>query len=239
MTLWLPWIVSQRPDHDIKVATFNIGYNSAEESASDRMLYLHDQLLGEGVEVAAIQELRHKGDLSEAHFLEEQFKGWYIYRVEHNPVQQEESAIVSRYPFAAGSEVNVTIKSRRGYRDRVVPSVVVRTPIGNIRVWSVHTRYNEPDWGTEQALRAAQALHRLEPNVPTIVMGDFNWGFDHLVETAGNLGLEFSGKNDSRIDHIIGLGMTIRDAYQRPKALSSEHDPLFATAEVEGTNGNT
>lgn len=232
--VWLPWVVAQRPDKDLKIATFNIGYNSAEENPADRMLYLHSQLLREGVEVAAIQELRHVGPRPELPYLEEQFRGWYIYRVPHNPQQQEESAILSRYPFVPGTEVVIPIHSRRGYQDRVVFSAVVRAPAGNIRVWTIHTRYNEPDWGTETTLRAAKALHDAEPNVPTIVMGDFNEGFEHIVEYAGAIGLQFSGYRASRIDHIIGIGITIRDEYQRPKALSSQHDPLFATAEVPG-----
>jgi endonuclease/exonuclease/phosphatase family metal-dependent hydrolase len=80
----------------------------------------------------------------------------------------EGPALLSRWPIV-GSEVYDLPRCRRYLDPRVMLGVVLRTPWGDVNVYSVHTS-NDPC----QAKRIGEIVDVRRGRLPSIVMGDFN-----------------------------------------------------------------
>lgn len=211
---------------NIVVATYNIGYEG-DQDADYRINAIHDQFATHQVELASIQELRFEGSSQEIDAVEDHFSDWYITRTPHNVFQEYENAIFSTYPFVGGSGVNVEIPDGSNTRTNI--SILVASPLGNIRVWSIHTRADAGLYGTEITVQGVKDLSDLEPTVPVILMGDFNLTYPNVREVVDDIFPAMQSRKFARIDHIFVYNLEVVSGYAAPRIISGQHDPVFAT----------
>ena len=83
---------------------------------------------------------------------------------------REGPAILSRYPIV-GSETIDLPRCRKRYDPRVLLSATIRTPGGDMRVYSTHVSRDDC-----QIARIAEVVRARRNGLPSVVMGDFNAG---------------------------------------------------------------
>jgi endonuclease/exonuclease/phosphatase family metal-dependent hydrolase len=212
----------------MKVVTYNIGYEGVGD-ADARIEQIYNQFVANDVEVAAIQELRFAGAGQEIDAVEDHFSAWHIYRYPHNIYQEYENAIFSVYPIVASSQEHVEIPA--GSQTRTNISVILDTPRGYIRVWSIHTRFNNAVYGTNITVDGVKDVSDSEPTIPVILMGDFNLMYEDVREIVDDIFPEMDSRKIGRIDHVFTHILNVVDGYVAPRVVSGQHDPTFATVE--------
>jgi endonuclease/exonuclease/phosphatase family metal-dependent hydrolase len=83
---------------------------------------------------------------------------------------REGPAILSRYPIVESEAIDLP-RCRKRYDPRVLLAATVRTPGGDMIVYSTHTSRDDC-----QVARIAELVQRRRNGLPSIVMGDFNTG---------------------------------------------------------------
>jgi endonuclease/exonuclease/phosphatase family metal-dependent hydrolase len=217
----------------VNVATYNVGYdgnNAWIMAPIERVQKIGGQLLAHDVEIVALQEVMHEGDNMELGVFSHWFTGWQWFAEAHNRRNHYLNVILTAHPIVQGSERTHTIVSRNGRNDRVNVSVQVRTPAGVMRVWSIHTRFEEPDDGTAQLMRGVKLVADSEPGIPVLIMGDFNTQRSNVLSIAKDAELRPNATTVGRIDHILAHGLEIVESCAAPRpGVPGEHDPIFAT----------
>jgi len=127
--------------------------------------------------------------------------------------------------------VNVVIP---GDQDRTNISVKIDTPIGDIRVWSIHTRADDPLYGADITVQGVKDLSDAEPTIPIILMGDFNLSYKDTRDLVDSIFPEMISTKLSYIDHIFVYQLFVVGGYSAPRVVAGQHDPVFATVTNEG-----
>lgn len=228
MRIYLPTVTNGAPDKRLMVATYNIGVDGGDwvMASEERVARIRDHFEAHTVDIAALQEVGLRGvRLEVAPFAQ----GSHVYWEPHNQNNHYCNMIVSRHPIVEGSQRTHTIFSRNGRNDRVNVSVQVRTPAGVVRIWSIHTRFEEPDEGTRQTLQGVKLVAASEPDIPYIVAGDYNTSRKNVLSIAKDVGLQVKSTQAGRIDHILVNGLAILEEYiYTPTDLPTSHVPVFA-----------
>lgn len=230
--IWLPIVQGGSNQRAVSLVTYNIGYDDDAwvMAAGERVERIGAQFAEFATDIFALQEVIYRGDRAEVEGFARLRTGWHWYAEPHNKRNHYCNMLVSAFPFVEGSHCTCTIVSPAGRNDRVNISAKVRTPAGIMRVWSIHTRFEEAKEGTKQTLRGVKLVADSEPDVPYAIMGDFNTGRSNVMEIAKDVGLQLDATHVGRIDHILvhGLDITAQHVAARP-GVPGEHDPVFAT----------
>jgi endonuclease/exonuclease/phosphatase family metal-dependent hydrolase len=223
--VFLPVVANGKQD-TLLCATYNIGFDGGDwvMASQERVERIKDHL--QDVDVIALQEVGYRGARQEVTVF---MQGLNVYWEPHNENNHYCNMLVSKHPFVEGSQRTHTIFSRNGRNDRVNVSVQVRTPAGVVRVWSIHTRFEEPDDGTRQTLQGVKLVAESEPGVPFVVAGDYNTSRKNVLNIAKDVGLPVRSTQAGRIDHILVSGLEILEEYIfTPQDLPTSHVPVFA-----------
>jgi endonuclease/exonuclease/phosphatase family metal-dependent hydrolase len=220
--------------HEINVATYNIGASDKwlTTTAYERINRIMRQVtVDRGAEIVALQEVLLRLPVrNEVPALKDLYPKWSMYVVLHNKQQDYMNVIMSVYPFVTASGQTHVIESRKGYPDRTNLTVLVNTPLGLLRVFNVHTRYDEAAYGVAQTMKWVLEVVKAEA-YPFVIMGDFNAGHGDVMDEAEGAGLQLQSLKASRIDHVFAggrLGVVEAGSVPRP-VVEGEHDPVFAT----------
>lgn len=86
------------------------------------------------------------------------------------------NSIITKFPILKETykEYFLDKKIGDGQAQRYYISVVVQTPSGKVRIFNIHTRYAESEWGGTEAAKFISEVIRTEPGMPYIILGDFN-----------------------------------------------------------------
>lgn len=218
----------------LNLATYNVGYEPDAWAMApvERVGNIVRLMLGDrDAEIIALQEVMYEGERAELPVFVHGFRGWQWFSVPHNRTNHYCNLLLSRYPIIPGSERTHTIHSAAGRKPRVNISVQVASPAGAARVYSIHTRFEEPDSGTRQTMEWVAQVVEQEPKIPYALMGDFNTQRKNVLEIAKDAGLRLQSTRSGRIDHILlgGAWAILEDCSAPLPSVPGEHDPLFAT----------
>lgn len=132
---------------------------------------------------------------------------------------REGPAILSRYPIVAAETIDLP-RCRKRYDPRVLLSATLRTPGGDVLVYSTHVSRDDC-----QIARIAEVVQNRRNGLPSLVMGDFNTG--DTMEPVDRM--RASGFVDAfRAANPNGRGATVWQPIDAPTAMASRRvDYIF------------
>lgn len=152
----------------VKLVTFNIKFSEeAEQAASE--LATRAEL--RDADVLLLQEMDAPGTDAIAAALEHNYV-YYPGSVQHG--RDFGNAVLSRWPIIADEKIILPHRNPTDGRIRIAVCATVRTPLGDVRAYSVH---NETPWlGPRARLDQAETIvvHARGADAPTVAAGDFN-----------------------------------------------------------------
>ncbi len=225
---------------ELNIMTYNIGDDSnvcEDCDPNERMRALKDNWLASQSDVIGLQEvwLRNKGKTE----LKADMRALiplitndysYVYRGhaddslttigQPNQGYDYANMIISRFPIEMGTYKERVIDLNPGDREsqRYFISAVISSPYGKVRVFNIHTRAMEAGFGVQQAAQFIADVTREDPNMPYIILGDFNQEIRYVKERLSssayglniNLGCAAGGScTTGRIDHIFASNHVI------------------------------
>lgn len=212
-----------KQQNEINIVTYNIGDDQKvcdKCKAEDRMKALMDLFKNNYADIIALQEvwLRKSG---KPDFIEDMKALIPILGSEYNYIYRGHSdddlttkgspnqgygyanMIITKLPIRENSykEYFVDKEIGDGEAQRYFFSVILETDSGPIRIYNIHTRSKESDWGVTEIAKFLASVTSTEPNMPFLVLGDFNQGIEYIQSQLGdpqyNLGINFSCSNKS------------------------------------------
>jgi endonuclease/exonuclease/phosphatase family metal-dependent hydrolase len=220
--------------------TFNVKFARRIERAAD-LLREHEEL--RGADIVALQEMDGEGTERIARALG---MDYVYYAAVRHPAHDRDfgNAILSRWPLSDDRKLVLPYLSRFRDMQRIAVSATAATPLGPVRVYSVHL---ETLGGikTVNRQRQAAAIVRDAWRYPrVIVAGDFNsraageifewYGYRWVTRELGNTFKIFSW------DHVVvrGLDVVARKAgIVRNNRGASDHFPVWAVLAAPASGG--
>jgi endonuclease/exonuclease/phosphatase family metal-dependent hydrolase len=183
-----------KPPRELKVVSYNIRWRGGDELRKLGELLHNDPGIG-GASVIALQEVdRNKertGHANTIRLLADQLGMYYAWAAPPATKSEKEEAtgvaILSHYPL---KDIHRIVLPHEGpaERRRVALGVTIVAPQRRLRVYSVHSETRIPiDSKLEQLKAALDDLKNYPPEMPAIVMGDFNTWEQEAVDRTTKL----------------------------------------------------
>lgn len=227
----------------VRVMTYNVDHLVAtKEAAEQKMRILSDYLVANDIDIAALQEMDNGRAITSNDFaamlaqnMAERGRPVEIYEREYRDGDQSfRSIIVTRYagePWAY-EEFHLTPSFEPGKpndSNRWMPTVLINSPIGQIRVGSVHVGSEAYVCESLETVGRVMTYHFYnDPNI--VIMGDFNnlscnTGWNNLLSNVAKL------SNQSGQDHILATKPNIFQVFRTSSDTGyhgSRHVPVIA-----------
>lgn len=223
------------PDPAFRVVTFNIKFAREIERAT-RLLREHDAL--RGADVIALQEMNSEGTERIARALG---MDYVYYPAVRHPADGGDfgNAILSRWPLSDDRKLVLPYRSRWRDMQRIAVSATAMTPLGAVRVYSVHLETLGGISTADRQRQAAAVIRDARPYPRVIVAGDFNsravgevfawYGFRWVTRDLGST-IRFLAW-----DHVFvrGLDVVRKEAgIVRNNQGASDHLPVWVVLDV-------
>lgn len=216
-----------------KLVTFNIQFSREPEQAA-RELSTSTELAG--ADILLLQEMDARG----TDFIAQALGQNYVYypgSVQHG--RDFGNAVLSRWPLVADEKLILPHQSPTDGRQRIAVTATVRTPLGDVQAYSVHT---ETPWlGPRGRLDQAEAVleHACDSGLPTVIAGDFNTGdpgaLDSTVEMYAAQGFEWASQGADgslfTLDVTFVKGLAALRSGDEATA-ASDHRPQWVDVEL-------
>lgn len=225
------------PDDDpaFRVVTFNVKF-AREVDRAARLLREHEEL--RGADLIALQEMDAEGTERIARALSMDYV--YYPAIRHPGIDRDlGNAILSRWPLTDDRKLVLPYHSR--YRDmqRIAVSATAATPLGPVRVYSVHLETIGGIAAVNRQRQAAAVIKDAARYPRVIVAGDFNsravgdvfewYGFRWVTRDLGSTISFFAW------DHVFIRGLDVarkKAGIVRDNQGASDHLPVWAVLDL-------
>lgn len=225
------------PDDDpaFRVVTFNVKF-AREVDRAARLLREHEEL--RGADLIALQEMDAEGTERIARALSMDYV--YYPAIRHPGIDRDlGNAILSRWPLTDDRKLVLPYHSR--YRDmqRIAVSATAATPLGPVRVYSVHLETIGGIAAVNRQRQAAAVIKDAARYPRVIVAGDFNsravgdvfewYGFRWVTRDLGSTISFFAW------DHVFVRGLDVvrkKAGIVRDNQGASDHLPVWAVLDL-------
>jgi len=227
-------------DPSFRVVTFNVKF-AREIDRAARLLREHEEL--RGADLVALQEMDAEGTARIARALSMNYV--YYPAVRHSASDRDfGNAILSRWPLSDDRKLVLPYRSRFRDMQRIAVSATAATPLGPVRVYSVHLETPGGIAAVNRQRQAAAVIRdaRLYPRA--IVAGDFNsrhvgkvfewYGFRWVTKDLGSTIRFFAW------DHVFVRGLEpvpLGAGIVRDSGGASDHLPVWAVLSVTPSGG--
>jgi len=232
--------MSSKTANQLNLASYNVGddgdvwkdglaHDPARVAAMAKLL-----MTTRSAEIIALQEIKHEvadGETKppELSYIKTYFPGYSILTRPHNSDNDYSNVILSKFPFVSGTEKELLMTEGRG-NDRRNLSVIVNTPRGKVRVFAIHTRYEQPGSQTKEIAAWVKSVTSSEPGIPFVVMGDFNQSDSNNKSAFSDAKVSVVSPGFPGIDHIYLNSLSINEKCRIGNGgISGGHDPVFIT----------
>lgn len=227
-------------DPAFRVVTFNVKF-AREVDRAARLLRESEDL--RGADVVALQEMDAEGTERIARALS---MDYVYYPATRHPGTDRDfgNAILSRWPLSDDRKLVLPYHSRFSDMQRIAVSATAATPLGPVRVYSVHLETPGRITGVNRQRQAAAVVRDAERYPRVIVAGDFNsravgevfewYGFRWTTKDLGNTISFFSW------DHVFVRGLDVvrkSVGVVRDNQGASDHLPVWAILDVVPPSG--
>ena len=227
-------------DPDFRVVTFNVKF-AREIDRAARLLGEHPEL--RGADIVALQEMDADGSERLARALG---MDYVYYPAIRHPGSGRDfgNAILSRWPLSDDRKLVLPYHSRFRNMQRIAVSATAATPLGPVRVYSVHLETPGGIAAVNRQRQAAAVIRDAAPYPRVIVAGDMNsgavgevfawYGYRWITRDLGNTISFFAW------DHVFARGLDVargRAGIVRDNHGASDHLPVWAVLDVEGSGG--
>jgi endonuclease/exonuclease/phosphatase family metal-dependent hydrolase len=230
------------PDDDpaFRVVTFNVKF-AREVDRAARLLRENEEL--RGADLIALQEMDAEGTERIARALSMNYV--YYPAIRHPGVGRDfGNAILSRWPLTDDRKLVLPHRSR--YRDmqRIAVSATAATPLGPVRVYSVHLETIGGIAAVNRQRQAAAVIRDAARYPRVILLGDFNsravgevfewYGFRWVTRDLGSTISFFAW------DHVFVRGLDVvrkKVGIVRDNQGASDHLPVWAVLDVVPSGG--
>jgi endonuclease/exonuclease/phosphatase family metal-dependent hydrolase len=225
------------PDADpaFRVVTFNVKF-AREIDRAAHLLAEHEKL--RGADIVALQEMDAEGTERIARALGMDFV--YYPAIRHPGTGRDfGNAILSRWPLSDDRKLVLPYHSRFHDMQRIAVSATAATPLGPVRVYSVHLETPGGIAGVNRQRQAAAVVRDAERYPRVIVAGDFNshavgevfqwYGFRWITRDLGRTISLFGW------DHVFARGLDVVQGSAgvvRDNRGASDHLPVWAVLDV-------
>jgi endonuclease/exonuclease/phosphatase family metal-dependent hydrolase len=231
-----------KPDADgvFRVVTFNVKF-AREVDRAARLLREHEEL--RDADVVALQEMDAEGTERIARALGMDF---VYYPAIRHPASDRDfgNAILSRWPLSDDRKLVLPYHSRFRDMQRIAVSATAATPLGALRVYSVHLETPGGIAAVNRQRQAAAVIRDAERYPRVVVAGDFNsgavgeifewYGFRWVTRDLGNTISFFAW------DHVFVRGLQVvskRAGIVRDNQGASDHLPVWAVLDLLPSGG--
>lgn len=217
----------------VDVLSFNIQFSKEYERAAEEIA---ESVALSSADVILLQEMDAVGAEYVAEALGHDFV-YYPGSVQHG--RDFGNAVLSRWPIVADEKILLPHANPTDGRLRIAVCATLRTPLGDLRAYSVHM---ETPWlGPRARLEQAEAVlvHARRSELPSIIAGDFNTGDPGALEATVALyeseGFVWASRGAG--DSLGTLDLTfVRDLAPLQSGTvstrASDHRPLWANVEI-------
>lgn len=223
-----------------RVVTFNVKF-AREIDRAARLLREHEEL--RGADIVALQEMDAGGTERIARALGMDFV--YYPAIRHPGSERDfGNAILSRWPLSDDRKLVLPHHSRFRGMQRIAVSATAATPLGPVRVYSVHLETPGGIAAVNRQRQAAAVIRDAQAYPRVIVAGDLNsravgevfewYGFRWVTKDLGSTISLFAW------DHVFvrGLHLAGKSAgIVRDNQGASDHLPVWAVLEVPAADG--
>jgi endonuclease/exonuclease/phosphatase family metal-dependent hydrolase len=225
------------PDTDpaFRVVTFNVKFSRQVDRAA-RLLQEHEDL--RGADLIALQEMDAEGTERIARALSMDYV--YYPAIRHPGTDRDfGNAILSRWPLRDDHKLVLPYNSRYRNMQRIAVSATADTPVGPVRVYSVHLETFGGISGLNRQRQAAAVIRDAQRYPRVIVAGDMNsrpvgevfewYGFRWVTRDLGHTISFFSW------DHVFVRGLDVvgkSAGVVRDNQGASDHLPVWAILDV-------
>jgi endonuclease/exonuclease/phosphatase family metal-dependent hydrolase len=226
------------PDSDpaFRVVTFNVKF-AREIDRAARLLREHEHL--GRADIVALQEMDAEGTERIARALSMDYV--YYPAVRHPRTDRDfGNAILSRWPLSDDRKLVLPYHNRFRNMQRIAVAATAATPLGPVRVYSVHLETPGGIAAVNRQRQAAAVIRDARPYARVIVAGDFNsravgevfewYGFRWVTRELGNTISFFAW------DHVFvrGLDVVRKSAgIVRDNQGASDHLPVWALLDLD------
>ncbi|HVR71509.1 MAG TPA: endonuclease/exonuclease/phosphatase family protein [Vicinamibacteria bacterium] len=230
------------PDADpaVRVVTFNVKF-AREIDRAARLLREHEEL--RGADIVALQEMDGEGTERIARALA---MDYVYYPAVRHPAHDRDfgNALLSRWPLS--DDRKLVLPHRNRFRDmqRIAVSATAATPLGPVRVYSVHLETLGGIAAVNRQRQAAAVIRDARAYARVIVAGDFNsravgevfewYGFRWVTRDLGSTVSVFAW------DHVFVRGLEVARGSAgivRDNQGASDHLPVWAVLDVFPSGG--
>ncbi len=156
--------------------------------------------------------------------------------------------IVTKFPIREGSYREHLFGGEK--YPRYLISVIVETPNGPLRTYNIHTRgypESESAYGVKQVVTFLQKISSSEPDIPFVVLGDFNHEYGKIAAIVANLGHGLGinmGCENATLCYLKGIDFLFTgnkallqnrckvESTPDNKFFGADHDPVYATVSL-------
>lgn len=230
------------PDADpaFRIVTFNVKF-AREIDRAARLLREHEEL--RGADLVALQEMDAEGTERIARALS---MDYVYYPAVRHPASDRDfgNAILSRWPLSDSGKLVLPHHSRFRDMQRIAVSATAATPLGPVRVYSVHLETPGGIAAVNRQRQAAAVIKDAERYSRVIVAGDFNsrevgkvfewYGFRWVTKDLGSTISFFAW------DHVFVRGLEPvrrRAGIVRDNGGASDHLPVWAVLDLTPSSG--
>jgi endonuclease/exonuclease/phosphatase family metal-dependent hydrolase len=228
------------PDPAFRVVTFNVKF-AREIDRAARLLREHEEL--RGADLVALQEMDAEGTERIARALS---MDYVYYPAVRHPASDRDfgNAILSRWPLTDSGKLVLPYHSRFRDMQRIAVSATAASPLGPVRVYSVHLETPGGIAAVNRQRQAAAVIKDAERYPRAIVAGDFNsrevgkvfewYGFRWVTKDLGSTISFFAW------DHVFVRGLEpvrLRVGIVRDNDGASDHLPVWAVLDLTPSSG--
>jgi endonuclease/exonuclease/phosphatase family metal-dependent hydrolase len=228
-------------DTAFRVVTFNVKF-AREVDRATRLLAEHEDL--RGADIVALQEMDAEGTERIARALAMDYV--YYPAIRHPGTGRDfGNAILSHWPLRDDHKLVLPYHSRFRGMQRIAVSATADTPLGPVRVYSVHLETPGGISGVDRQRQAAAVIRDAERYPRVIVAGDFNshavgevfewYGFRWVTKDLGRTISLFAW------DHVFLRGLDVAQksaGVVRDNRGASDHLPVWAVLESVPSSGD-
>lgn len=217
-----------------KLVTFNIQFSREPEQAA---LELSRSEALAGADILLLQEMDAPGT---DHIAETLGQNYVYYPGSVQKGRDFGNAVLSRGPLVADEKVILPHKNPTDGRQRIAVTATVRTPLGDVQAYSVHT---ETPWlGPRARLEQAEAVlqHAQGSGLPTVIAGDFNTGDPGALDTTVQMYASegFAWASQEADASLFTLDLTFVRGFAALRSgdeatAASDHRPQWVDVEIE------
>jgi endonuclease/exonuclease/phosphatase family metal-dependent hydrolase len=229
------------PDPAFRVVTFNVKFSREIDRAS-RLLREHPEL--RGADIVALQEMDAEGSERIARALGMDYV--YYPAIRHPGTDRDfGNAILSRWPLSDDRKLVLPYLSRFRDMQRIAVSATAATPLGPVRVYSVHLETPGGIAAVNRQRQAAAVIRDAERYPRVIVAGDMNsrtvgevfewYGYRWPTRDLGSTISFFAW------DHVFTRGLDVvgkSAGVVRDNQGASDHLPVWAVLAPASSGGH-